>query len=576
MKTNKKKSPIITIWKLSKHKYMFFMQIIIKIFLSFVAIYVSKFARGVVDNGGFKDNILKEVAIFGVLITLGIAGSYFYEYFRRQYANELSYELRNKCMERTLYCDFEVIENEHSGAITNKITHNVSSVAEYISGGLAEFIGNMIAFVCCFVYLLTVNYQMVLTCAICIPITLLFTKKLANPTYKTMEDFENKMDEIDIMAKDTIMNQKTEKAFGIKDIRREKFDKTMDEATKSYVMYEKLVAKASPVRYLLDAAPTLICILVGFINSYYGNITSGEFVSVVLLLEYISKPLASFIEYITDYKAAKVSMERVGEILELPKEKDGTYTKEEIIDEKDSCFRFENVSFSYDNTLVLNNLNIDFKQGKMIALVGESGSGKSTLMKLMLGLLHVNEGSFSIKGKDITKWKLEDLRQEISYVEQTPYLFSGTIEENIKAGNPSATDEEMLNASKLAFAHDFIMDFENGYKSEVKEGGKNLSGGQRQRIAIARALIKNSDILLLDEMSSALDSESEKYICQTIEQCRKTKTIIMIAHRLKSIVSADEIYVLKNGTVVEKGTHDNLLKQGNIYKRLYQSEREVC
>lgn len=250
---------------------------------------------------------------------------------------------------------------------------------------------NILMFLCCFLYLLTVNWQMVLTCAICIPITFILTKKLVNPTYKMREQFEDKMDEIDIMAKDTIMNQKIEKMFQLQNIRREKFDKTMDEATEYYVEYERLVAKASPVKYLLNAAPTLICIMVGFINSYQGKITSGEFVSVVLLLEYISKPLSEFLTYITDYKTAQVSMERV----------------------------------------------------------------------------------------------LEKLRDEIAYVEQTPYLFDGTIEENIKAGNQNATREDVIRAAKQAYAHHFIMELENGYEAKVREGGKNLSGGQRQRIAIA-------------------------------------------------------------------------------------------
>lgn len=578
-KNSKKEASIVRIWKLSNHKYMFWLQIVIKIYLSFVAIYISRFARGVVEQGGFQENAGVAFAKFFVLVVFGIVASYCYEYFRTQYATEFAFDLRNQSMKRMLHCKYEVIEREHSGTITNKMTHNINSVAEYISGGFAECIGNILTFLCCFIYLLTVNWQMVLTCAICIPITLIFTKKLANPTYKIREQFEDKMDEIDIMAKDTIMNQKTEKVFQLKDIRRKKFDETMDEATEYYVEYERLVAKASPVKYLLNAVPTLICIMVGFINSYQGKITSGEFVSVVLLLEYISKPLSEFLTYITDYKTAQVSMERVLEILEFPLEKETGEEQYKIKVENNrekSCFKFENVAYGYGDTPVLHKLNVAIKEGSMVALVGESGSGKSTLMKIMLGLLQVQKGTVSVKGKDIKEWRLEQLRDEIAYVEQTPYLFDGTIEENIKAGNLNATREEVICAAKRAYAHDFIMGFENGYDAEVKEGGKNLSGGQRQRIAIARALLKNADILLLDEMTSALDQESEYYIQRTIEQCRKSKTIIVIAHRLKSIIHADEILVLKNGSIAERGTHEKLLEQGQIYSRLYQSaERGV-
>lgn len=547
---------------------MFFLQFVFKIYLSLAAIYVSQLARKIVDENIFLEQPKTIILQFAVILLSGVGVSYLYQYCTNAYAVELSYRLKNLGMERLTRCKYAAMGKEHSGAIINKMVHDISDVTGYISGGFSEFISSMVTFTCCFIYLLFVNWQMLLTCSVCIPITLFVTKRLANPTYQTMENFEKKMDEIGALAKDTLMNQKTEKAFQLKHARRELFDETMDEATAYYVEYERLVAKASPVCYLLNAAPALICIMVGFINSYYGRITSGEFVSVILLLDYIAKPLSLFIRYITDYKQAQVSMDRVLEVLEYPLEESGNEKNNTAEDE--FCYRLDGVSFGYDEKTVLQNLSLQIPSGKMTAIVGESGSGKSTLFQLLLGFYQPSAGSIQMYGRSMAEWNLEALRQEIAYVEQTPYLFSGTIRENIRAGNENAAEEEIIRAAKLAYAHQFIMELPEGYDTILSEGGNNLSGGQRQRLAIARAFLKDAPILLLDEMTSALDNESERLIQLAINNYRRNKTILVIAHRLQSIATADTIVVMDSGQIAECGTHKELLDREGIYARLYR------
>ena len=578
---------LIKFWKISGKKYLFFLQFFCKIYLSLVAVYISQLARKIIDEDIFAKQPGTVLLYFAVILLTGVGVSCLCQYCVNEYTIELSYRLKNLGMERLSRSSYSSVQKEHSGTLVNKLTHDISEVSAYLSGGFPEFIGNMITFFCCFIYLLFVNWQMLLTCSICIPVTLFITKRLADPTYQTMEAFQHKMDEIGVLAKDTLMNQKTEKAFQLKGTRRKQFDRTMDEATAQFVEYERLVAKASPVRYLLNAAPTLICIMVGFINSYFGRITGGEFVSVILLLNYIAQPLSQFIRYVTDYKQAQVSMDRIMEILTYPLECSGGKpdggeadgagsdgmkadgAEPDGMESGQACYSLKHVTFAYDQKTVLQDLSLQIPKGKMIALVGESGSGKSTLFQLLLGFYQPLSGSISMYGTDMAEWDLDAMRSRIAYVEQTPYLFNGTVMENIAAGNAGATEEEIIQAAKLAYAHEFIMELPQGYHTLLAEGGKNLSGGQRQRLAIARAFVKDAPVLFLDEMSSALDNESQRLIQLAIENYRKGRTILVIAHRLQSIVSADKILVMDHGQIAECGTHQELMDQKGLYEKMY-------
>ncbi len=584
---------LIKFWKISGKKYLFFLQFFCKIYLSLVAVYISQLARKIIDEDIFAKQPGTVLLYFAVILLTGVGVSCLCQYCVNEYTIELSYRLKNLGMERLSRSSYSSVQKEHSGTLVNKLTHDISEVSAYLSGGFPEFIGNMITFFCCFIYLLFVNWQMLLTCSICIPVTLFITKCLADPTYQTMEAFQHKMDEIGVLAKDTLMNQKTEKAFQLKGTRRKQFDRTMDEATAQFVEYERLVAKASPVRYLLNAAPTLICIMVGFINSYFGRITGGEFVSVILLLNYIAQPLSQFIRYVTDYKQAQVSMDRIMEILTYPLECSGGKpdggeadgagsdgmkadgAEPDGMESGQACYSLKHVTFAYDQKTVLQDLSLQIPKGKMIALVGESGSGKSTLFQLLLGFYQPLSGSISMYGTDMAEWDLDAMRSRIAYVEQTPYLFNGTVMENIAAGNAGATEEEIIQAAKLAYAHEFIMELPQGYHTLLAEGGKNLSGGQRQRLAIARAFVKDAPVLFLDEMSSALDNESQRLIQLAIENYRKGRTILVIAHRLQSIVSADKILVMDHGQIAECGTHQELMDQKGLYEKMYRIGESV-
>lgn len=281
--------------------------------------------------------------------------------------------------------------------------------------------------------------------------------------------------------------------------------------------------------------------------------------------------------FIKDMQKSLAGASRVLKLLGMESEKDrcsdtlsleNSMVKENFLTE--AMVEFKNVNFSYTNCPVLKDLNLNIKSQKITAIVGHSGSGKSTLAKLLLGFYSSNSGDIIIDGNSISKYPLILLRDKIAYVPQNPYLFKGSIGENIGFGKLNSSIEAIIAAAKIANAHDFIINLPNGYDTLVGERGENLSGGQKQRIAIARALIKDAPILLLDEATSALDLESEREIQKELEGLMKNRTTIVIAHRLSTIKNADEIYVLDNGQVAEHGNHENLLLKNGLYKAMLQ------
>jgi ABC-type multidrug transport system fused ATPase/permease subunit len=565
---------ILKIWKIADKKQLFVLQILMNIGIAGVTIIVSDFARYAVDYGIRDGKIIQTLAQFVVITLIGIGLSYSGVMVRSKFSIGLIEKLRNIMSDKLLKSQYEYFENESSGSMSNRILRDMNAVADYMSGGLTEFLSNMVVFVCCFMYLLTVNLSMTLVSAICIPLAVALAKKVAAPTYDTMEKFESKMDQVMEIAQDTVNAIKIEKAYNLRARRKKYFDENMEEATSYFVEYEKLVVKAGPYKYIIKSAPMFICIMLGFYNAYRGAITNGEMVAFILLLQNISKPLSELTRHVTEFKEAMVAMDRVMEIIQLKEE---TFGEGEAL-ENSIAFELHNVSFAYGNQKdeeredVLSNISMVIPKGKTVALVGSSGSGKSTLFKLLLGFHTAKKGEVRLFGKDMMAWDIEKARKNISYVAQNTYLFEGTVAENIGYGKPDATFEEITQAAQKAYAHDFIMSMSHGYQTILSERGTNISGGQKQRIAIARAFLKDAPIFLLDEMTSALDVESEKLIQKAIENYNENKTVIIIAHRLSTIIHADEIYVLDKGRIAEKGTHQVLLEKNGVYSMLYSNQ----
>ncbi|MDD4295758.1 MAG: ATP-binding cassette domain-containing protein, partial [Ruminiclostridium sp.] len=299
-------------------------------------------------------------------------------------------------------------------------------------------------------------------------------------------------------------------------------------------------------------------------------ISTSELIAYILFINVFLNPIDRLVNFTESFQRGMSGFERFLEILNTKPEIEDSENAEELVDVNGNI-SFKNVSFSYnDKTAVLHNINLDIGEGQTVALVGPSGGGKTTFCSLIPRFYEVNEGSITIDGKDIRDLTLESLRKNIGMVQQDVYLFSGTIAENILYGKPDATIDQIIKAAKLANAHDFIMELENGYDTFAGERGVKLSGGQKQRISIARAFLKDPSILILDEATSALDNESERLVQESLNTLAHGRTTLIIAHRLSTIKNADNIVVLTTKGIEEQGTHADLMARDGVYSQLYR------
>ena len=320
----------------------------------------------------------------------------------------------------------------------------------------------------------------------------------------------------------------------------------------------------------------LVVLSSGGLFFFYGKINAGEFAAFLLYISMFLNPVNKLVAFYEQLQEGMTGFRRFCEIMAIDEEEDSSA---DLLhpDHLDGSISFENVTFSYESSdkegeapPVISNLTMDIKKGRTLALVGPSGSGKTTMCHLIPRFYDVDSGRITIDGIDITKISRYNLRKNIGMVAQDVFLFNGTIRENIAYGNLDSTDEEIIEAAKKANIHDYIMTMEDGYDTQVGERGIKLSGGQKQRISIARVFLKNPPILILDEATSALDNATEMLIQQSLEELGRGRTSIIVAHRLSTIKSADEIIVLTSDGIAERGSHDELVAAGGMYAQLYQ------
>ena len=368
---------------------------------------------------------------------------------------------------------------------------------------------------------------------------------------------------------------------GIETVKAFNGEKRVEIETKSkFMKFMKSLFKHGYTYNLQDALMNAvkgifgICILwLGGVFVLKGEITIGELISFNALLAYYIGPIERLINLQPQLRSAVVASDRLGEILDLELEKSLDEDKKVKPKSLLGNIALKDVNFRYGvRELVLKNININIKSGEKIALVGESGSGKTTIAKLLMGFYEIEKGEIILNDYNLKDINKEALRDKISYISQDSFFFSGTIKENLQFANKSLTDEEMICACKKTKIHDYINSLPLKYETPLEERGSNLSGGQRQRLSIARALLKNPDILIMDEATSNLDSITEKAIQKTMEECSGSITSIIIAHRLSTIMKCDKIYVLDNGKIVEEGSHKELIGKMGYYYRLWSGQ----
>lgn len=479
------------------------------------------------------------------------------------------HDLRRDVYNKILILPLSFYGKQKKGDVMARITTDVQEVEVSILNYLEMLIKDPLTIIFYFAFMVSLSPKLTLFVLVILPIAGLLIGKVGKMLKKESKEGQTKLAGIISTVEETISGLRIIKAFNAIRYSGEKFEEQNSDYTKVLRGIHRKRDMSSPMSEFLSAIVVIIVLWFGgrLILAGGSNITAADFVSYVVVFSQIISPAKSFSNGYYNVQKGIASAERIFEILDA----------EEVITEKDNALsikqfndsiEYNNVYFRYGKDDVLKGINLKVEKGKLIALVGESGGGKSTLADLLPRFYDVCEGNITLDGHDIRDYKISDLRGLMGIVTQESILFNDTVFNNIAFGMDNVSREAVIEAAKIANAHEFIMGLEKGYDTIIGDRGMNLSGGQRQRLSIARAVLKNPPILILDEATSSLDTESERLVQEALAKVMEQRTSIVIAHRLSTIQYADEIVVLQKGQIIERGKHDELIALGGVYKKL--------
>ncbi|SCY96260.1 ABC transporter ATP-binding protein [Alkaliphilus peptidifermentans] len=523
-------------------------------------------------------SMYKELSIVVLLMILTITAGIIFKYLKRYLAGSIStYIMRD--MKENISSHLENIkalkvDSNHSGEITSRMTNSVASLQRFFELDLSDFIYQPLILIAVLIYMIFINWKILLVNIILILLISFIAMVLSKPISKYTQEAQLHLGKANSIAQDTIDGIHMVKALNLYDTLGKKFGKEVLKVLEKNLKIEKRYSIVISIQMIMLIVPISLCTLYGGYLAVKGDMDPGSLITFVFLLNLMSTPAFIIPQMITSLKSATGTASHLFEILDWEQERKDGDTLEKLkssLENKEiSPVELSNVNFSYDGTSkVLAGLDLKLENGKTTAIVGASGSGKSTILKLICGFYEPTEGYINLFGNRLSTWSLTEARSLFSIVSQDTYLFPATIAENISFGKPGASLNEIIEAAMTANAHEFIVELPEGYNTLVGEQGSRLSGGQRQRIAIARAVLKNAPILLLDEPTSSLDIISEALVQDALEKIIVGKTVLVIAHRLFTIKKADDIMVLNQGRIVEKGTHESLIKKDGLYSKLY-------
>ncbi|PZE21898.1 ABC transporter ATP-binding protein [Paenibacillus xerothermodurans] len=486
--------------------------------------------------------------------------------------NKTAYHLRNALYEKLQYLSFQYYDKARTGDLMSRLTADLQAVRDFIGFGFVQILNVLMMFTFGTVMLLMINWQLTLMTMISMPFLVFTAIRFEGKIHPAFRSIRQSMSSMTTSVQENITGVRTIKSFAREPYEIEKFADRNEDYQVNNVTTSGIWARYFPLMELLANLSVVILLATGGYLVITKSITLGELVACFSLIWYIIGPLWQIGFHINNYTQSKAAGERLLEVLHHyvhVKNNENAIVLEP--DRVKGHVRFESVTFAYpEQQPALHQFDLDAKAGSVIGLLGGTGSGKSTLIQLLLRAYNVKEGSITLDGVDIRDISLESLREQMAIVFQETFLFSSTIRNNIAYGVQDVTMEQIVQAAKLVKAHDFIMELPMGYDTIVGERGLGLSGGQKQRIAIARALLKNPKILILDDATSAVDMETEHEIQLGFQEVMKDRTTFIIAHRISSLRHADEIIVLDHGRIVQRGTHEQLMQQEGRYLETYK------
>lgn len=480
--------------------------------------------------------------------------------------------IRNEMFSHVANMNVGYFSNQRKGDIMSKITQDVTVVRYCITNTLQVAFRDPMLIIGYMTLMIGISWQLSLFAIIFLPIVGLLigriVKRLRNPAKRGQE----RMADLVSVTEESLSGMKIVKGYNATNFIIDKFKKINADMSRLFISMARSQQLASPMSEFLGITAVAVILVFGGSLVEKGLVSGAGFIAFVAAFSQITRPLRSFIDQFANINQGVAAGERIFTLIDAENEVKDKEDAKEFEGLKDSI-ELRNVEFSYeDDRKIINGVNIKIKRGQTVALVGPSGGGKSTLSELIPRFYDVDSGEVLFDGISVKDYKQESLRAKMSIVSQETVLFNDSIEGNILMGRPTATHEEVVEASKIANAHGFIMESPEGYDTNIGDRGTKLSGGQRQRLSIARAVLKNPEILILDEATSALDTESEKLVQDALTNLLKGRTSIVIAHRLSTIYNADRIYVIDEGRIVEEGTHKELLDKGGLYAHLIEMQ----
>ncbi|MDM0798544.1 ABC transporter ATP-binding protein [Clostridium perfringens] len=553
------------------YKKLFILDLLAAFLVSACDLFYPMITRNII-NDVIPNKQIKLLFVFAIVLTLIFlikAGlNYFMQYWGHVVGVRMQADMRRDLFDKLQDMPNKYFDNNKTGVIMSRIINDLLDISELAHHGPEDLFISLVMLVGSFIILCTINVPLTIITFAIIPFLLFYTIHKRNKMKKAFKETRVKTGEVNATIENSISGVRVTKSFGNKAYEMEKFDKSNDIFKKAREhAYKAMAEYFSGMFFLVDMLELIVLIAAGYFT-YLGKINVGDFAAYLLYIKMFLQPIRKLINFNEMFQNGMSGFERYEEIMNEENEKEIPNAKE--LKDVKGKITIKDVTFRYDNKeSILENFNLDIEAGKMVALVGPSGGGKTTICNLIPRFYDYESGQIFIDDVDISTVSLKSLRENIGIVQQDVFLFTGTIKENIMYGNPNATDEEVIEAAKNACLHDFIMGLEDGYDTFIGERGVKLSGGQKQRISIARVFLKNPAILILDEATSALDNVTEYEIQKALEELSKDRTTLVVAHRLSTVKNSDEIVVLTDKGIEERGTHEELIKLGGVYSNLH-------
>ena len=559
------------------YKAVFFLDLVCAAIISLVDLAFPQILRTLTRTLFVKNasSIMRNLVPIGIVLfliyVLQAYCKYYVSYQGHMMGAHMERDMRQQLFDHYEKLSFSYYDQNNSGQMMSKLVSDLFDIAEFAHHGPENLFISLIKIIGSFVFLFLINWKLAIPLLVMVVFMIFFSGSQNRKMQTTFMDNRQKIGNVNSSLQDTLAGIRVVQSFANEEIEREKFMESNHGFLLSKKANYQCMGSFMSGNLFFQGMMYLITLVFGGWLIAHGQMEVADLAMYALYIGIFISPIQILVELTEMMQKGLSGFRRFLDVVETEPEITNA-PDAELLDEVKGDVNYENVFFHYsdDDTPVLENVSFHIPAGKSIALVGPSGSGKTTICSLLPRFYDVTGGKITVDGKDVRKLTLESLRNQIGLVQQDVYLFCGSIRENIAYGKPDATMEEIEDAAKKANIHDFIMELPDGYETFVGERGTRLSGGQKQRISIARVFLKNPPILILDEATSALDNESERWIQQSLEELAKNRTTITIAHRLSTIRNADEILVVADNGIAERGTHDELIARGGIYAHYYE------